>query len=393
MVGTAICKTQFERDRNHPCVILYSVGNEIHDTPKPELAKRILKGLVEVCHKTDPTRPVTQALFRPNVSHDYDNGLADMLDVIGTNYRDPELLAAWQDKPTRKIIGTEQGHERRIWLAARDNPQHAGQFLWAGIDYLGESRRWPVTTFNAGLLDRTGHVHPRALERQSWWSDAPMVAMCRREAPTEDTPTDPGYEALEWQRRQVLFPDWTPRDLSAHEEKIEVYSNCDEVELTLNGKSLGVKPLPQNAAPRNWEVGFAPGELVAIGRNDGKEVAREVLRTAGEADHIEMSLSRERLAKRWDDVAIVEVQVVDKDGTVLPRDDRQISFTSNDAGKVIAVDNGSIVSHEPFQATESNAFHGRCIAIVRAVTGAGGIEITASAEGVKPATARIAIGD
>jgi len=98
---------------------------------------RILKGLVAVCHENDPTRPVTQALFRPNVSHDYDNGLADMLDVIGTHYRDQELLAAWQDKPTRKIIGTEQGHGRDIWLACRNSPQHAGQFLWSVVDEQG----------------------------------------------------------------------------------------------------------------------------------------------------------------------------------------------------------------------------------------------------------------
>ena len=379
------------RDRNHPSVILYSVGNEIHDTPKPELAKRILKGLVDVCHDTDPTRPVTQALFRPNVSHDYDNGLADMLDVIGTNYRDPELLDAWKAKPTRKIIGTEQGHERRIWLAARDNPQHAGQFLWVGIDYLGESRRWPVTTFNAGLLDRTGHPHPRGLERQSWWSDKPMVAICRREAPTKDTPTDPGYEAVEWDRRQVLFPDWTPRDLAAHKENVEVYSNCEEVELTLNGKSLGVKKLPADAAARNWDVEFAPGELIAIGRNGGAEVARDVLRTVGDAARVELSLSRERLARGWDHVAVVEARIVDEQGTVLPRADTKISFTASDAGKVIAVDNGSIVSHEPFQATERNAFHGRCIAIVRATEDSGKIKITASAAGLKPATATIEI--
>jgi beta-galactosidase len=100
------------RDRNHPSVILYSVGNEIHDTPKPDLAKPILRALVDLCHATDPSRPVTQALFRPNVSGDYQNGLADMLDVIGTNYRDQELLQAWRDKPGRKIVGTEQGHDR-----------------------------------------------------------------------------------------------------------------------------------------------------------------------------------------------------------------------------------------------------------------------------------------
>lgn len=378
------------RDRNHPSVIVYSVGNEIHDTPREELAKRILRGLVDACHETEPSRPVTQALFRPNVSHDYDNGLADMLDVIGTNYRDFELLEAWRDKPTRKIIGTEQTHERKIWLAARDNPQHAGQFLWCGIDYLGESRRWPVTTFNSGLLDRTGHPHPRGRERQSWWSETPMVAVFRREAPTEDSPTDPGYEAVEWERRQVLFDDWTPREQSAHEENVEVYSNCEEVELMLNGQSQGTKELREDAGSRNWKVEFAKGELVAIGRNGGKEVARQTLRTGGDADRVELMLSRKRLKEHWD-VAIVEARIVDAKGTILPRADQKISFTTSDNGKVIGVDNGSVVSHEPFQATERKAFHGRCIAIVRALADSGEIEITASAEGLAPGEATIEI--
>jgi beta-galactosidase len=381
------------RDRNHPCVILYSVGNEIHDTPKEELAKKILRGLVDVCHEIDPTRPVTQALFRPNVSHDYDNGLADMLDVIGTNYRDIELLEAWRDNPARKIVGTEQGHDRKIWLAARDNPQHSGQFLWVGIDYLGESRRWPVTTFNAGLLDRTGHPHPRGLERQSWWSDKPMVAIFRREARTEDTPTDPGYEAVEWERRQVLFPDWSPREAEPHRESVEVFSNCEEIELLLNGQSLGVKELPENAAPRNWQVDFKPGELVAIGRNDGKEAARQVLRTAGEAARIELSVSREQLGTEWDDIAIVEATVVDSSGTVVPRADDKFSFATNSAGTIIGVDNGSVVSHEPFQAAERHAFHGRCIALVRAAADTGEIVVSASAQDLAPAKVSISIED
>jgi beta-galactosidase len=379
------------RDRNHPCVILYSVGNEIHDTPKEELAKRVLRGLVDVCHEIDPTRPVTQALFRPNVSHDYDNGLADMLDVIGTNYRDLELLEAWRDNPARKIIGTEQGHDRKIWLAARDNPQHSGQFLWVGIDYLGESRRWPVTTFNAGLLDRTGFAHPRGSERQSWWSDEPMVAIFRREAPTEDTPTDPGYEALEWERRQVLFADWSPRDSEPHRENVEVFSNCEEVELLLNGKSLGIKQLPENAAPRNWQVSYLPGELVASGRNGGKEVTRQVLRTVGEAERIELTVSHDELGTGWDDVAIVEARVVDAAGSVLPRADLKIAFTTNETGKIVAVDNGSAVSHEPFQATERQAFHGRCVGYIRAAKDMGIIALTATAEGLAPATATINI--
>src|ERR1039457_7467042 len=128
------------RDRNHPSIVVYSAGNEIHDTPNAELAKGILRGLVEVFHANDATRPVSQALFRPNVSHDYDNGLADLLDVVGQNYRENEILAAHQQKPTRKILGTENTHDRHAWLALRDNPAYAGQFLWAGIDYPGESR-------------------------------------------------------------------------------------------------------------------------------------------------------------------------------------------------------------------------------------------------------------
>jgi beta-galactosidase len=378
-----------DRDRNHPSVILYSVGNEIHDTPKEELAKRILKGLVAVCHEADPTRPVTQALFRPNVSHDYDNGLADMLDVIGTNYRDPELLQAWKDNPERKIIGTEQGHERRIWLAARDNPQHSGQFLWVGVDYLGEAKKWPVTTFDSGLLDRTGEPHPRGLERQSWWSDQSMVAMFRREAQTKETPPDPGYEVVEWDRRQVLFPDWTPKNLEPHKENVEVYTNCDEVELLQDGKSLGTKKRRKDAGPLNWDVEFKPGKLEAIARNDGVEVAREELRTAGEAKRVELSLSRKRLGTGWDNVAIIQARVVDENGTVLPRAENNISFSVSKQGKIIGVDNGSIVSHEPFQATERSAFQGKCIAIVRRVEGTGQIVVTANSDGLKSATAII----
>jgi beta-galactosidase len=376
------------RDRNHPSIILYSAGNEIHDTPRPQIAIPILKGLVEVFHENDPTRPVTQALFRPNVSHDYTNGLADLLDVIGTNYRDNELLAAWRAKPGRKIVGTEQRHERETWLYCRDNPQHSGQFLWSGVDYMGESRRWPAVTAGSGLLDRTSAPRSLAYERASWWLDQPMVHATRRVAPQQRPPADPGFQPLE--RAQVLFPDWTPRNAAAHEENVEIYSNCEQVELFLNGKSLGSKPLPANATPRNWRVQYVPGVLKAVGENKGRIVATHELRTAGEPAKIILAADRASLAGDWDDVSHVTVSVVDKNGVLVPSAGNLIRFRLTGRGEIAGVDNGDRASHESFQANERSAYGGCCIAVVRAKPEQrGSITLKAESDGLRSGKVRI----
>jgi beta-galactosidase len=376
-------RDSIRRDRNHPSVIIYSVGNEIHDTPDADKAKQILTGLVAVAHEADPTRPVTQALFRPNVSHDYDDGLADLLDVVGQNYREKEILAAHEQKPTRKILGTENTHTRQQWLAVRDNPPYAGQFLWTGVDYLGESRRWPVVGHGSGLLDRTGAIRPLARERQSWWTSAPMVAVTRRISETEAMPTDPGYGAEE-RHTQVLFADWTPKNPKPHTENVEVYSNCKQVELFLNGKSLGKKVINADAAPRNWEVPFAPGILKAVARDDaGRRVATNELRTASRPVRVVLSADRKQLPAGWDEVATVRARIVDSHGITVPQADGLVAFKLTGPGVIAAVDNGDNASHEPFQASSRHAFQGECAAFVKANAAAGKITLTASAAGLK----------
>jgi beta-galactosidase len=371
------------RDRNHPSIIIYSAGNEIHDTPKTELAKEILTSLGAAFHENDPSRPVTQALFRPNVSHDYDNGLADLLDVVGQNYRENEILAAHQQTPSRKILGTENGHDRIVWLALRDNPPYAGQFLWSGIDYLGESRQWPTVASSSGLLDRTGTPRPLAFQRQSWWSAKPMVYIARRVAPTPLAPTDPGYGTSVQERRpQVLLSDWTPRSMESHDEAVEVYSNCEQVELFLNGKSLSMKARPSDDSPRTWKLLFTPGTLEALGINRGKTVARYELRTAGRPSTIMLAADRNILAPAWDNVVYITATVVDENGVIVPGANDLITFKVTGPGVVAAVDSADNNSHEPFQASERKAYQGRCVALLKASAPSGRITLTASAPGL-----------
>ena len=405
-----------QRDRNHPSIILYSVGNEIHDTPKPEIAIPILKQLVATAHANDPTRPVTQALFRPNVSHDYDNGLADLLDVVGQNYRENEILKAHADKPTRKIIGTENTHDRNQWVAMRDHPEYSGQFLWSGIDYLGEAGRWPSIGAGSGLLLTTSLPRARAYERQSWWATQPTVRIARRVQAARRSPTDPGYASptssnqaattpnapLDPTTRfgQPLLLDWTPKDQTPHTENIEIYTNAEEVELFLNDKSLGTQKLHADASPITYQVPFEPGSLKAIARTNGKIVAQDELRTAGKPARLLLStglaaadLTNQPLTETtpaltpdWNDITYATATLVDQNGTVIPDSETLIHFSAAGPATIVAVDNGNLLDHDPFQATARKLYDGHAIAILRATAPSGNITITATAEGIPPTT-------
>jgi beta-galactosidase len=378
------------RDRNHPSIILWSAGNEIHDTPHAELAHGILARLIAVFHANDSTRPVTQALFRPNVSHDYDNGLADMLDVVGQNYRVDEILAAHAQKPSRKILGTENIHDRASWLALRDHAPYSGQFLWSGIDYLGEAGKWPMIGQPFGLLDRTGQPRPRAWERQSWWAEDPNVHIVRRVAPTERAAIDPGYESVQPSIQEPLLLDWTPRNTAPHTESVEVYTNCEEVALFLNGKSLGTQKLHPDASPLHWDVPYTPGVLKAVAYNQGKPVAGDELRTAGKAVRLLLSTKRATLSP-GDDVLTITATAVDSNGIRVPDASQEVHFSITGPGSILATDNGSNTDHEPFQLPQHRLDAGRLTVFVQAKDSSGSFRVHATALGVADGETRITL--
>ncbi|MEP6788458.1 MAG: DUF4982 domain-containing protein, partial [Acidobacteriota bacterium] len=317
---------------------------------------------------------------------------AEILDIVGQNYREKEILAAHRQKPTRKILGTENTHDLVQWLALRDNPEYSGQFIWVGVDYLGESAAWPNYAYGKGLLDRTATPRPVAYQRQSWWSDKPMVYIARRVAPATASPTDPGYEVAEQKRTQTLFGDWTPKNLGIHQENAEIYSNCEEVELFLNGKSLGSKLKAKDDSPRNWKVGFEPGTIKAVGKNGGKVVAEFELKTAGKPARILLSASKPNISNNWNDVVFVTATVVDANGIIVPNPNDLIEFTLTGAGSIVAVDNADNADHDPFQATKRKAFQGLCEALIKTKAASGLVSVTAAAAGLSSNKLSIRVG-
>lgn len=364
------------RDRNHPSIVIYSIGNEVHDDLSYPEGYKKYKMQEDVVKKYDDTRPVTMALFRPANSKVYLSGFAEQMDVVGQNYRENELIAAHEAHPTWKVIGTENTHVLVQWLALRDKPYMAGQFLWTGYDYLGEAD-WPETTNNQGLFDRAGNWKQQSLQRDSWWSEEPVVHIVRKSE---------NAGAGNW------TADWTPNDFDTYDNaKVQVYSNCDEVELFLNDKSLGTVKKPADDSPREWNVTFEEGTIKAIGKNNGKVAAQEEFKTAGKPSKVILTKSNATLANNWDDVSFITATIVDDKGIVCANADNLIKFAVTDAGKIIGVDNGNIISHEDYLSPERSAYKGKAIAIIKAAKNAGKIEIKALAEGLEGAAISIDI--
>ncbi|ERM83217.1 hypothetical protein P872_16980 [Rhodonellum psychrophilum GCM71 = DSM 17998] len=355
------------RDRNYASIFSYSIGNEIRDNLDSPDGFKKYKDQQDLIHSLDPTRPVTMGLFRPNSQNVYDNGFVEMMDVVGQNYREEELVAAHKQNPARKVLGTENGHTRQAWLALRDNPFMAGQFLWTGIDYLGEAD-WPAIVHDFGLLDRIGGMKARALQRKSWWTDEPVVYAVRRE-------TNAGGGEL--------VPDWTPKDFDTYDvAHLEIYSNCEEVEVFLNGKSQGIQKVPNDASPVNYNLTFEKGILEVIGRNQGKQAAIHNLQTAGQPFAIKLVADQEEMNNDWDDVTHVMAYVVDENGVKCPNADNLIYYEISGSGKLLALDNGDRVDHSSSKGKRRRVYRGEGLAIIGAESGSGKTMLKAVSKGL-----------
>jgi beta-galactosidase len=385
------------RDRNHPSIIMWSIGNEIDGAndpfTDPVLGKDYHPGnppatdmvkwgkpLVEAVKQLDRTRPVTAALAGVKMSNAV--GYAQLLDLAGYNYQEYRYASDHQKYPERFIYGSENSHTYEAWVATRDNPAISGQFLWTGIDYLGEARPWPARANPDGLLDLCGFVKPLGRFRQSLWSQQPMVYLCAEETgkgqgAAGDTNKPVGKETWNW-------PDRTPLSVSC-------YTNCPEVTLFLNGMPVGTqRSIDARDGFLSWKLPFSPGVLKAVGKKDGHEVCAFELRTAGAPDRIELHADAPQLSANGQDVAQVEFDVVDQAGVRIPGADSEISFELNGPSEILGIGNGDVSNSEPVTAPTHRAFEGRGLVIIQTTAGTGAISLRASAAGLQSTTITLA---
>jgi beta-galactosidase len=362
------------RDRNHPCVILWSIGNEIdypgdpfsyptdnnYDPHKPS-AKTLVpiaRRLIADVRECDDTRPVTMALA--NLPASDATGLAGLLDVVGVNYQLDGCLKDLADYRNRKFFFSECGYGLNYAELCATNPRVAGQFLWVGFDYLGEAKKWPERGWDDGLFDTCGFEKPRAYYRESLWSEKPMVYIAVRSRAA-------GHGARSWQGDfgwQPMRSDWNWANDPRPELPVEVYSNCKTVELFLNGKSLGKKTLAD--APdriRRWHVHFEPGELKAVGTGSGKTVVYRLV-TAGKPARLDLNSDQTHLTANGEDVAQIKIRLVDAGGVLVPNHDVVCSVQVTGAGRLLAMDNGNQEDMTPLTAHSRKLRNGRALAII-----------------------------
>jgi len=397
---------QIKRDRNHPSVFMWSIGNEIREQ-FDSTGITIGKELVGIVKSLDKTRPVTSALSenRPKKNFIYKS---HALDVVGLNYHIESYADFPKNYPGEKFLATEtmsalatRGHydpvsdtivkwphsskekyatgnpdltvsaydnvaaywgtsHEETWKIIKKYDYLSGMFVWSGFDYLGEPvpYPWPARSSYYGIVDLAGFPKDVYYMYQSEWTDNPVLH---------------------------ILPHWNWQPGKTMDVWV-YYNKADEVELFLNGRSLGIKRKRGDDLHIAWRVKYEPGTLKAVSRFNGKTVLEKEVKTAGIAAKIELIADKTRMKADGNDLSYITVSITDKDGNVVPDADNEVKFDVSGPGFIAGVDNGLQTSMEPFQASSRKAFNGKCLAIVQSKAQAGKIMLTASSPGLQSLT-------
>lgn len=398
--------------RNNPCVVMWSIGNEVPTQWSPE-GYKVAKFLQDICHREDPTRPVTCGMDQ--VKSVLANGFAAMLDIPGLNYRAHLYDEAYERLPQNIILGSETSStvssrgvykfpvERKAgamyddhqsssydleycnwsnipdidFARAEDHEWTIGQFVWTGFDYLGEpspydTNAWPNHSSMFGIIDLASIPKDRYYLYRSVWN---------KEAETLH-----------------ILPHWNWEGREGEKTPVFVYTNYPSAELFINGKSYGRQTKHKNGTVENryrlmWhDAVYQPGEVRVVAYDEqGNPVAEKTVRTASKPHHIELVTDRSSLQADGKDLAYVTLRIVDKDGNLCPNDGRLVSFKVKGAGKYRASANGDPTCLDLFHKPEMHAFGGMLTVIVQSGEKTGEIELQATAKGIKTGTIRIPV--
>ena len=363
------------RDRNHPSIILWSIGNEIdypndpyvtplfkeaignndankpaaeriYDARKPDAGRlaKVARVLTDIVHSLDDTRPVTSALSFPELSNH--TGYADQLDAVGYNYREHFYRDDHAAYPGRVILGSENSHDPNAWYAVRDNEFMSAQFLWTGVDFLGECLGWPIRISQAGMLTLAGYEKPLYYQRKALWTKEPFVRISVGDGSAERYGV--WNEHFRWDGREG-----DPKIVSC-------CTNAGAVELFLNGESLGKKTLTDADGCRvSWQVAYQPGTLRAV--IDGAE---DILSSLQPAAAIALAPDTDRLCADGQSVAQVEIRLLDQTGQ-LARDEVIHCQVLGDLA-LLGIENGRPDDLTPYAAAYRSTLDGQAIAYLRA---------------------------
>jgi beta-galactosidase len=394
-------ETMVLRDRNHPSIFMWSVGNEVAERKTPDAVKTA-QMLVGAVKNIDTTRPVTSAVVTWGNEWEYFDPLMAAHDVGGYNYQLNSAPADHQRVPSRIIVQTESNPRDAFvnWKLVQNNSYIIGDFVWTAIDYLGESgigrtyysgdvpgENWENDFFPwhgayCGDIDLMGWRKPISHYRSMLYNNNEKLYMAVRE---------PQPEPLEIKEtRWSVWPTWESWTWPGFEGKnidVEVYSKYSKVRLYLNNKLIGEKPTTEEQEFKaTFSVPYTPGLLKAVGVENGKEAESSVLQTSGDAAKIKLIADRKEILANGQDLSYVKIEVTDKNGIIQPNATDRLQFKIDGPGIIAGVDNADIKDFDPYAGSSRKAWHGQAMVVVRSTRNAGDIKLTVSSAGRSDAT-------